>query len=124
MKKAAIFLGLALCCGCSQDRTFEVRKAYLEQLQSPATEAKYYLSRYTTDKVRCESGEHLFCTEARVDLAHIESAWQQALQIWDHMSADSGLSQADRNDATQELLKARRAIYHIHSAKSGTLPVL
>jgi hypothetical protein len=96
----------------------------LEQLQSPATEAKLYLTRYTTDKVRCESGEHLFCTEARVDLAHIESAWQQALQIWDHMSADSGLSQADRNDATQELLKARRAIYHIHSAKRGTLPVL
>ena len=64
------------------------------------------------------------CTQAKVDLAHIERAWQQGLAISQEMTEDSGLSDQDRKDAQQAADRIRAGIERIQSAKPGKLPQL
>ncbi len=93
-----------------------------------AVEAKTYLNLYTTHKVRCESGQSFErrynCTEAKVDLAHIQRAWEQALPIIEQMAHDTALSDQDRSNAQQMAEQMRAGIQRIQSARSGKLPQL
>lgn len=97
-------------------------------MAGPAAEAKTYLNLYTTHKVECESGESALrrfsCTRAKVDLAHIERAWEQALGIAEQMAQDTALNDKDRNDARQAAEQIRAGIQRIQSAKPGKLPQL
>ena len=101
---------------------------YMQQMAGPSVEARTYLSLYTTHKVECESGEPTLrrfnCTQAKVDLAHIERAWQQALSIAEQMAQDAALSDKDRSDASGAADQLRAGIGRIESAKSGKLPQL
>jgi len=125
-------------CGCG-DSTPDIaasqeaaRKAtmsgYMQQMMGPGAEAKTYLSLYTTHKVECESGEpfqrRYSCTQAKVDIAHVERAWQQALAIAENMAQDAALSDKDRKEARQAAEDIRAGIQRIESAKPGKLPQL
>jgi len=125
---------VSLSCSCdytpngAPNQQVARRQGYLQTMVAPAAEAKTYLSLYTTHKVECESGESLTrrfsCTQAKVDLAHIERAWQQALAIAEEMTQDTALSEGDRNDAQKAADQLRAGIQRIQSAKPGKLPQL
>ena len=141
MKKTCLICSLALClfaavfvnCGSDSAPDEEAsqqaaRRAYAQQLIMAGADAKTHLNLYTTHKARCESGQSFErgynCTEAKVDLAHIQRAWEQALPIIEQMAQDSALGDKDRSDAQQAAEQMRVGIQRIKSAKSGKLPAL
>ena len=128
-----LLAGASLGCGCdstpdSAASQQAARLGYMQQIAGPGAEAKTYLSQYTTHKVECESGESFTrrysCTQAKVDLAHIQRAWQEALAITERMGQDATLSDKDRNDAQEAAEHIRAGIQRIQSAKPGKLPQL
>jgi hypothetical protein len=127
-----ILLGASFGCGCdSTDGAAgqeAARKAaqngYMQQMAGPGADARTYLSLYTTHKVECESGNRFFCTQAKVDLAHIERSWQQALAIVEDMTRDPALSDQDHKEAQEMAQRIRASIQSIQSAKPGKLPKL
>jgi hypothetical protein len=128
MRRAALclWLGAWLISGCASQRD-DALKAYQQQMIAPGVEARTYLSLYTTHKARCESrgiGAQFNCTEAKVDLAHIERAWRSALPIAERMAQDTALTDADRKEAQEATDHLRAGIERIQSAKRGQLPQL
>jgi hypothetical protein len=134
----SFFLAGACFCGCgdlapdiatSQEAARKAAvSSYRQQMIGPGAEARTYLSLYTTHKVECESGEpsqrRYSCTQAKVDLAHIERAWQQGLAIFEKGAQDAALSEQDRKESQQAAEDIRAGIQRIESAKPGKLPQL
>jgi len=129
-----LLAAIPFCCSCDNmtdsgaTQQAATRQGYMQQMAAPSVEARTYLSLYTTHKVECESGDSFqrrySCTKAKVDLAHVQRAWGQALAIAEQMAQDSALSDKDRNEAQQAAEQLRDGIQRIQSAKPGKLPQL
>lgn len=101
---------------------------YAGRAAGPRTEAQTYLNLYTTHKVECESRDSFArnynCTQAKVDLAHVERAWRQLLDFAEQATQDTSLIDSDRKDAQEVVDRLRSGIERIDSAKPGKLPQL